>query len=521
MNKMIAASVVAVLCHVGTASAGVPGWCKEAQDARYDLKDLSSTEMGTVIATLALATCKPTSEASGSAAQIEAARQAWGKKLLMIDADWADAVAYANAGGRPEALELSVKDLTAMTPIDQYIVISGARDHEDYYTDMFEPNLSEVGRLAFLDKCTASTDERRAATYAQCQGDIDAFDKAKLAAQLRSDPHPRANKMALRLRAYGMTKQIAAHQDFVKKTFHAKDPAAYKQLWDAAAKGRARWTSTMTDKSLLALVTKLDSATLYQSRKQFDGCEAPATAALEKAIREKVPASLFKDIPLDGTMDRQKLEREFEYSKRVASSWAAAAAPRLASVPELMLASIAFIECDKTDQDIAEFLRQLFHEGPGFRGPRLAALDAMRREKIVLDDMNAKIDVGSARQMFEDKYGTMSSSGGVVHSTKEENDKLTISFAPNTQMEDDCVKSHYTKRILGYNSDNSPRYELICDKIGKVKVDHSAESMVVDKKYKPLLKKGTQFSRFGEVVLAVWPTPKSTQPSHFLGVEVK
>ncbi len=521
MNKMIAASVVAVLCHVGTASAGVPGWCKEAQDARYDLKDLSSTEMGTVIATLALATCKPTSEASGSAAQIEAARQAWGKKLLMIDADWADAVAYANAGGRPEALELSVKDLTAMTPIDQYIVISGARDHEDYYTDMFEPNLSEVGRLAFLDKCTASTDERRAATYAQCQGDIDAFDKAKLAAQLRSDPHPRANKMALRLRAYGMTKQIAAHQDFVKKTFHAKDPSAYKQLWDAAAKGRARWTSTMTDKSLLALVTKLDSATLYQSRKQFDGCEAPATAALEKAIREKVPASLFKDIPLDGTMDRQKLEREFEYSKRVASSWAAAAAPRLASVPELMLASIAFIECDKTDQDIAEFLRQLFHEGPGFRGPRLAALDAMRREKIVLDDMNAKIDVGSARQMFEDKYGTMSSSGGVVHSTKEENDKLTISFAPNTQMEDDCVKSHYTKRILGYNSDNSPRYELICDKIGKVKVDHSAESMVVDKKYKPLLKKGTQFSRFGEVVLAVWPTPKSTQPSHFLGVEVK
>ncbi len=521
MNKMIAASVVAVLCHVGTASAGVPGWCKEAQDARYDLKDLSSTEMGTVIATLALATCKPTSEASGSAAQIEAARQAWGKKLLMIDADWADAVAYANAGGRPEALELSVKDLTAMTPIDQYIVISGARDHEDYYTDMFEPNLSEVGRLAFLDKCTASTDERRAATYAQCQGDIDAFDKAKLAAQLRSDPHPRANKMALRLRAYGMTKQIAAHQDFVKKTFHAKDPAAYKQLWDAAAKGRARWTSTMTDKSLLALVTKLDSATLYQSRKQFDGCEAPATAALEKAIREKVPASLFKDIPLDGTMDRQKLEREFEYSKRVASSWAAAAAPRLASVPELMLASIAFIECDKTDQDIAEFLRQLFHEGPGFRGPRLAALDAMRREKIVLDDMNAKIDVGSARQMFEDKYGTMSSSGGVVHSTTEENDKLTISFAPNTQMEDDCVKSHYTKRILGYNSDNSPRYELICDKIGKVKVDHSAESMVVDKKYKPLLKKGTQFSRFGEVVLAVWPTPKSTQPSHFLGVEVK
>ncbi len=521
MNKMIAAGVVAVLCHVGTASAGVPGWCKDAEDARYDLRDLSSTEVGEVISTLALATCKPTAEASGSAAQIEAARQAWGKKLSMIDADWADAVAYANVGGRTEKLELSVKDLAAMTPIDQYIVISGGGDRIEYYTDMFEPNLSEVGRFAYVDRCTSSPDTRLAAAYAQCQGDIDAFDKAKFAVQLRSDPHPRANKMALRLRAYGMTKQIATHLEFVKKTFHAKDPAAYKQLWDAAAKGRARWTSTMTDKSLLALVTKLDSATLYQSRKQFDGCEAPATAALERAIREKVPANLFKDIPLDGTMDRQQYEREFEYTKRVASSWAAAAAPRLANVPELMLASVAYIECDKTDQDVAGFLRQLFHEGPGFRGPRLAALDAMRREKIVLDDMNAKIDIGNALQMFEEKYGTMGSAGGVVHSTKEENDKLTISFAPNTQLEDDCVKSHYTKRILGYNSDNSPRYELICDKIGKVKVDHSAESMVVDKKYKPLLKKGTQFSTFGEVVIVVWPTSKSTQPSHFLGVEVK
>ena len=57
MNKMIAAGVVAVLCHVGTASAGVPGWCKDAEDARYDLRDLSSTEVGEVISTLALATC--------------------------------------------------------------------------------------------------------------------------------------------------------------------------------------------------------------------------------------------------------------------------------------------------------------------------------------------------------------------------------------------------------------------------------------------------------------------------------
>ena len=103
-------SLLAVtLFHVSTASAGVPGWCKDAGDNRYELKNLSATEPGEVISTLAMATCKPTPEASAAAAQIEASRQAWGKKLMMTDADWADAVAYANVNGRAGDLDVTVK----------------------------------------------------------------------------------------------------------------------------------------------------------------------------------------------------------------------------------------------------------------------------------------------------------------------------------------------------------------------------------------------------------------------------
>ena len=46
MNKLVAVGAVAWLCHMGSASAGVPDWCKDASfDDRYDLKDLSSQDI--------------------------------------------------------------------------------------------------------------------------------------------------------------------------------------------------------------------------------------------------------------------------------------------------------------------------------------------------------------------------------------------------------------------------------------------------------------------------------------------
>lgn len=526
MNKLIAASVVAVLGHVGSAAAGVPGWCKSASfNEKYDLRDLASQDIDRVVVTLAKATCKPSPEAEAGKAQIEAARQAWGKKLLMTDADWADAVDFANVDARPADLAYSVKDLTAMTPVDQYLAINSSVrvgqsydfDNADYLTDMFEPNLTEVGRLAYISKCIKnrglSGPENEAVSYAQCQGDIDAFDRAKFAAQLRSDTgHPGANKMRLRLEMYALPKKIKEHAEDVKKIL-AKD-AAYKQLWDAAAKGRAQFASTVgQDADLLALATKLDSANWFKSRKQYDGCAEATEAALMKIISTKVPASTFKDAGRDTpkALDDRDSDRT-TVAQRVA--------PLLSDIPELMFVAGPYVECHGDKESRSTFLQKLFSFSPGFRGPRRAALTMITKEKVVLDDMNEQVRYPRAGQPFETGYHPVSD-GGIVKSVKDDADGILVSLEKLLVKREECVKSHYTKKVTRVNSDGSLSYELICDQMGIVTYDDTPNDSKIDKLYKPQLKKGVQYSAVGTAVLAVWKDKNAKLPSHILGVEVK
>ena len=519
MNKLIATSLVAVLGHIANASAGVPGWCKDASfDTKYDLRDLSSQDVERVVITLAKATCKPSPEADAGKAQIEAARQAWGKKLLMNDADWADAVSFANVDGRPADLAYAVKDLTAMSAVDQYLTINSSIrigrtydfDQADYLADMFEPNLTEVGRLAYISKCIRARD---AVVYAQCQGDIDAFDKAKFAVQLRSDTgHPGANKMRIRLEMYALPKKLKEQAAEVKQIL-AKD-AAYKQLWDAAAKGRAQFASTIAqDKELLALATKLDSANWFKSRKQYEGCAEITEASLMKVISTKVPASTFKDVGRDTPFakDDRTSDRK-TVSEKVA--------PLLSDIPELMFVAGPYIECHGDKSSKSAFLESLFSYSPGFRGPRRAALTAITKEKVVLDDMDAQITYPRTGQPFETAYAK-SSFGGVVKSVKDAEDGILVALEELLVKREECVKSHYTKKVTRVNSDGSLSYELICDQMGIVTYDDTPSDSKIDKIYKPLLKKGVQYSAVGYAVLAVWKDKNAKLPSYVLGAEVK
>ncbi|MEJ7599963.1 MAG: hypothetical protein WKG01_18800 [Kofleriaceae bacterium] len=537
MTKLIAASVVAMLGHVGTASAGVPGWCKDASsETSYNLKDLSSTEVLKVISTLALATCKPTPEARAAAAQIEASRQAWGKKLAMIDADWADAVAYAQAStsgrGVPPAPVLSLKDYATATPLDQYAAIASkvridaGGDVEfqdtDYAADMFEPNLSEVGRFAFVEACVDYKPYALAAParFAQCQGDLDGFDRTKFATQLRGDtahPEARAYKMYLRWQVYTLPQRMAKHAEEVKKIV-TKDPD-YKKWWTAAAAGRAQFAATVgTNKALMALATKMDGAFIVQSRKLMEGCEAATEAALQKAVAEKVPASAFKDAPRD--MPREKYDYMGPSDRKDPPNFGDFAGPVLADIPELMFALGPYLECHKSGDVLGTYVKGLFKLTPGYRGPRRAALAAVMREKIELDDLNDKVTYPYGAQPFDigNAFGTQ---GGVVASLKEEGEYVTVSFEKKSGKEKACVQSHYTKRVLRVNSDGSLSYELLCDKWGMVEYDDTPADMRVSKLFKPLLRKGVQFSRFGDVVVAVWPSKSAKVPSHILGVQVK
>lgn len=521
MKKAIGLAAVAWLSHVGSAAAA-PAWCKDAKvEDRYDLSNLSSKDIEYVITTIVKATCKPTSEAQANAAQIEAARQAWGKKLGMSDADWADAVAFTN-NDRPKGLEFSTKDAAAMTALDQYHAIRDGisptntfvgYDEPDYLADMFEPNLTEVGRFGYIERCIdySASSYIPAVTYAQCQADIDGFDRAKFATQLRADTaHPGENKMAIRFKLYGLPPRLKEHAEKVQ-TVQASD-AAYKKLWEAAARGRAAFASTITDKSLQALATKLDGAAMFQSRKQFEGCEASTDAALAKVIGTKVSASLFKDAGRDVPKAQDDLKEDL-------TSVGSRVAPLMSDIPELMFVVGPYVECHKDDSR-ARFLSGLFQFSVGFRGPRRAALAAITHEKIVLDDMSATITYPKTGQPFGGP-ASVGTDGAIVKSVKEQGDLLMVAPEKLLVKREECVQSHRTKKITRVNSDGTISYELICDKYGTVTYDDTPADSRIDKVYKPLLKKGVQFSAYGTALFAVWPSKDAKLPTHVLGVEVK
>lgn len=539
MNKLIATGVVAVLCHVGTASAA-PAWCKQLPTSvDYNLRDLSADEPVTVLITLAFATCRPTPEASAAAAQIEASRQAWGKKFSMSDADWADVVALSQtergSSGRPLKLPvLSVKDYTKATPLDQYSVIYQKLDSArglgldfaggDYAADMFEPGLSETGRFAVVDACLDFNPNatNAPAFFAMCQADLDTFDRTKFLTELRTDTAHAADgawRQYLRLRLATVAKRMTAHAEQVKKIL-AKDEQ-YKKLWDGAAKGRAAYAAVNIDKSLAALAARLDTAVVFQSRKMFEGCEAETEAAVDKIIREKVSASAFKDFPRDQPAGKF----DYESPNRIATpTFGTAAGPILADIPELMYAMNPYIMCHKPDDQMSDFLKGLLAYRPQLRGPRRAALAGMLREKIVLDDLNAKVEYPYSEQPYPTSNPTTSTAGGVVSTVKDdEEDKnyVLVEFAKVMEKGEDCIQSHYTNRVTRVNSDGSLSYEFICDKWGPVTYDVTPAGMRILKKYKPLLKKGVQFAQYGGLLVAAWPSKTAKVPSHILGVEVK
>ncbi len=528
MTKALLAGSLLALCHVGTASAA-PDWCKDATfDDNYDLRDLSSKDLDRVFATFAKATCKPNAEAKASAAQITTARQAWGKKLGMQEADWAEAVAFANVNERPQTtITLSSKDLSQFTALDQYQAIRDSMplpggytfDRRDYLADMFEPNLTEAGRLAYIERCIdyPYATFNPSVVYALCQGDIDAWNPAKFAQQVSADKaHPPEQKMALRIRAHGLPARIKEHREKVEKIWSQDE--GYKKLWEAAAKGRAEFASKLGSRTdLLALATRMDSAWFLSSRKMVEGCEAPTQAALDKIIADHVPASLFEGLEKD-------IPKPYDPSKKDESSVGMKVAPQLIDIPEVAFVTGPYSECHKK-APAAQYLSAALYYSPGYRGPRGAAFTAITKAKVVLDDMNATIDYPTWSQPWLQVLESTESAGGVVKSVREEGDLLLVSLEKLSVKRQECVKSHRTNRITRINSDGSLSYELICDKMGTVTYDETPADFRIEKKWKSLFKKGVVFSAVGSRVLgaplAVWPSKHAKAPSAVFGQAVK
>lgn len=530
MNKLAVTALGAVgaiaLATPAPAFAGVPAWCKDASfgSDRYDLKDLSAKDPRDVVIAFAKAVCAPTPEAEAGAAEIEKARQAWSRKLNMTEADWADAVAYAKSDYRSERIEFSTKNLAQFTPIDQYKAITdgfprpgGNAPFDDpfYIADALDNHLSEVGRFGYILECLKlggqSVTTIPSVTWALCQGDIDRFDAAKFADEVRSDTaHGGELRMAMRLRLLELPAMLKDHAAAVAKLF-AKDEA-YKKVFDVVAKARAEWAAGVgANTKLIELAQALDTGALSQSRKAFEGCEDKTAAALAAEV-SRIPAKAFagmkdiRDDPFKG--------------------FAAGAGPVLMAIPAVSLASMPYILCH-AKSGTADFLAAYLQDTPGYRGPRTAAISKVMAEKIVLDDMNARVEYPPfGSRPYSRSHGSIGSAGGVVATSKVADDVLAVDLEKSLVKRKECIKSHRTNRISRILPDGKIEYEEICDETGMVTHDTTWGTFKIKKDYAPLLKKGVVFSSVnshdkGADVIAIWPSKNAELPSQVLGAAVK
>ncbi|MBA3541813.1 MAG: hypothetical protein H0T79_19520 [Deltaproteobacteria bacterium] len=455
MKKCLSLASLIVLAATGAADADVPSWCKVDGARKIDASGLSElyteTKVRDAVVTLVAATCYPSAEAQGQAKQIETTRQAWSKKLEMTDADWSDAVTWAVSTPSSAPIPSNKLAWSAWTAVDQYgglraSTIDPAYDPA-YLADALGARLTEAGRLGFLATCIERpTNNDAGARFAMCASDIAAFDRKKLATELRADTtHTGAERMLVRLAGYDLVAELTAHAATVKALV-AKD-AAYGTMFTVAETARKAWAA---DPALIALVDKLDDARITGSRKASDGCATSSFAAWRSSVGA-IPAKRF------ASLVGQEWFKQFGLAMDI-----------VLGQPNSYLAALAVNQCGvatgKRDY-LDKMLGTSLQYWPGFRGPRTAAHTALVSAGITLDDRTATLEFPRVNRAWT--QGNSSSGGGVTGAVAKvtvTGDIATIEFAKAKVTQTVCDKGHYTNRVIQLRQDGAVVYEYVCTK---------------------------------------------------------
>jgi hypothetical protein len=510
---------------LGAAYADKPAWCGETNGfansedfSRLQKHDYNGNadELDAIVDV----ECSDRDDVSSRRGEVEALRAEWSKRLGMSDTDWADVVDHA--ANRRNTLSMtfdySAKDFAQFSPTDQYHAIANGPGGSLYNADAFDPHMTETGRMGFIEWCltTQSVADKYGdiTKWAICWPDIEKFDSKKVFAELKADKtHPGVRRTQLRLKAYELPAQIQQVVD--RKAAFVKSDAEFQTVFDAAKAARDDWAKTTgTDTALLDLALAADGAAFFHSRKLLDGCADPTEAALAKAMTT-IPAKSFLAM--------------HDYRMYEKPGFAQAAAPVLVATPAVNLAATAYAEChDKTG--IADYLSSFLQWVPIQRGPRNAALIALREMKFKFDDTTMRpLGFPGANGPLSRTGGTIMSDGGVVKSikTNAKDNTLTVALEKTSVTQQDCVKEHRTNRISEIRSDGSIAYEVICDQSKAVTHDTTlndftiADSPALDKVLKP----GVVFSALhwqsAAEVIAIWPNKTAKTPSWVLGGTVK
>jgi len=543
VNKLVAIAVGAVISvgHVGGALAAPPAWCKgmEGND-RYDLADLSKglEDLPTVIVTFAQATCLPSPEAESNKAQIDKARAAWSKKLMMTEDDWADVVEFAemrapdrswgniavNTQGQKMGIGDSLKRAwTGFDAVDQWALIvndvGGSGDFtldDNYFVDSLGPNLTETGRAAYIKTCLKGDNPVQ---WAMCQNDIDHLDLTKLAAELHAiKTYTGAPKMMIRVQVEKLKAALVKHAADVKALI-AKD-AGYQRLFDVAATVNKDWAGRYTkDAALVALAQEMDDARATNSRKAFAGCQDKTWNAMKTALAA-IPAKSF-----EGMTDDK------EHSKWFATD----AMGPLVSNPNVYLAAVAMVTCntkglekDGRADELVNRLTGAMNRWPGFRGPRTGTESIIMTSGVELDDRDAKLDYPGVSRAFgggqgdgkfinEGNYGGY----GILASVKKSGDTAVITFKKQLAKQEQCATVKYSNRISMIRNDGGIVYQSTCTSWETITVNNAPDPQTVYARYVDGLKPGMRVSVVGDIVAGSWANPKAKVPTTVFGAAVK
>jgi hypothetical protein len=512
-TTIILTAVCGLAAHISTAAAA-PAWCKGGDEKpSYDLKSLfSETDADRALMQLVAASCYGEADVAQMGKQITATREAWNKKLGMVEADWADVSEWAHLPrhlrGDPK---LQVTDRSAAwsayTPIDQYGALSMAdigQVDPAYLADAFGTRLTQLGRLGYVAYCIGSHSIDPAVIWAACAPDAVALDASKIAAEVRADTtHGAGDRMTIRIVAYETFAALPKFQADIK-ALKAKDPA-YATMFGFGDTARAEWSKT--NPALIALVDTLDDSKITGSRKAVAGCTDKAWDAWKSAV-QSIGA------------------------KRLGAIRSSAEVPFLSQVVDMLkiepngyLTMLALRECwtlSGTEDHLTSVIGYRIGRLYGLRGPRTATLNAIRMGTLAFDNRAIELEYPEIKRTGVSADASSSGYGlGGIASVKAEGDKVTITFSKVKVTQTRCTRGHYTNRLIQILPDGQLVYYYQCDaEVTETIMVEPWPKMTVHARYATGLKPGMTVEATDGVATAAF-AKGSTIPSYVTGVEVK
>ncbi|MBA3463579.1 MAG: hypothetical protein H0T46_26720 [Deltaproteobacteria bacterium] len=511
-TTIILTTLCGLAAHISTAAAA-PAWCKGGDEKpSYDMKSLfSETDADRALMQLVAASCYGEADVAQMGKQVNTTREAWNKKLGMVEADWADVSEWAHLPrhlrGDPK---IEVKDRqaawSAYSPLDQYGALISDIGNADnaYIADAFGTRLTQLGRLGYVAYCVGSHPIDPSVTWAMCATDAAALDLAKISAEIRADTtHGAGDRMAARITAYETLAKLPKLQTDIK-ALKAKDPA-FATMFALGETAHAQWGKT--NAAAIALADALDDARSSGSRSASANCTAKAWEGWKSAVSSLGAKRLGT---IQQTQDRP-------YVPQLVAM--------LTAEPNGYLAALNLNVCakleDKEDM-LSNVIGDAIGRWPGFRGPRTGTQTAILTAGFKLDNRNASIEFPEVKRDWISGSGSVDQFGfGVIDSIKADGERVTITFKKEKITQTRCVKGHYTNRISQIMSNGTVVYYYVCDQEITETIQVAPWTPIkVAARYAVGFKPGMSVT-ISEEVPAVAYLKGKTIPAVVVGVEVK